>query len=244
LAIVEIRQTGEKYRLEINRMTEDLIDPTATRVTIGQYIPNIIYISRDTKSKATGSRGGASGARGQTNQQAELEEFYTEIQANKYEISLKAAQRDLDDTNADLAATEIKVTAQGATISSHTTRLNQQGERITTAEAKIEVNAEAITSKVSKGAIASTINQTAQSVLIQASKINLSGYVTTSDLDSTNATISNLMTGNTTASKIVCDDLRLPSSFYYHGHKYVEKYITYRNADNSGSESCYVLSRS
>jgi phage minor structural protein len=244
LAIVEIRQTGEKYKLEINRMTEDLIDPTATRVTIGQYIPNIIYISRDTKSKATGSRGGASGARGQTNQQAELEEFYTEIQANKYEISLKAAQRDLDDTNADLAATEIKVTAQGATISSHTTRLNQQGERITTAEAKIEVNAEAITSKVSKGAIASTINQTAQSVLIQASKINLSGYVTTSDLDSTNATISNLMTGNTTASKIVCDDLRLPSSFYYHGHKYVEKYITYRNADNSGSESCYVLSRS
>jgi len=215
LAIVEIRQTGEKYQLEINRMTEDLIDPTATRVTIGQYIPNIVYISRDTNSKATGSRGGASGARGQDNQEAELEEFYTEIQANKYEISLKAAQRDLDDTKADLAATEIKVTAQGASITSNTTRLNQQGERITTAEAKIEVNANAITQKVSKGDISSTINQTAQGVLIQASKINLSGYVTASDLAATNATISNLMSGDSTATKLVCGSFRITSGYAF-----------------------------
>ena len=50
---------------------------------------------------------------------------------------------------------------------------------------RITQNADAITSKVSAGEIASTINQTAQEVLIQASKINLNGYVTASQLNST-----------------------------------------------------------
>ena len=66
--------------------------------------------------------------------------------------------------------------------------------RVEDCESGIEVNAEAITTKVSKGAIASTINQTAQSVLISASKINLDGYVTASALSSTIANMASLTT--------------------------------------------------
>jgi len=66
----------------------------------------------------------------------------------------------------------------------------------------IHQNAESITTKVSAGDIASTINQTAQSVLIQASKIDLQGYVTASDLSATNAQITNLMSGTTIATAL------------------------------------------
>lgn len=118
----------------------------------------------------------------------------------------------------------INIKAQGIEIASHSTTLNQHGQaiaansaaitvnanaitlkasqssvnaltgRVENAEAAIEVNADAITSKVSKGAIASTINQTAQGVLIQASKINLDGYVTASALSSTIANMASLTT--------------------------------------------------
>ena len=62
------------------------------------------------------------------------------------------------------------------------------------------MNGEAITSKVSAGDIASTINQTAQSVLISASKINLTGYVTATELNAEKARLDNLTSGVTTAS--------------------------------------------
>lgn len=50
--------------------------------------------------------------------------------------------------------------------------------------AQIKANADGISTKVSKGEIASTINQTAQSVKISASKIDLNGYVTINSLKS------------------------------------------------------------
>lgn len=65
-------------------------------------------------------------------------------------------------------------------------------------------------SKVSAGDIASSINQTAQSVRISAAKINLDGYVTASQLSATNATISNLMSGQTTATYLRASSLAAP----------------------------------
>ena len=56
--IVEIKQTGEKFEKEIIRLSVDLLDPTATNPEIGDYIPNIIYINRDTDDKASGGGGG------------------------------------------------------------------------------------------------------------------------------------------------------------------------------------------
>lgn len=51
-------------------------------------------------------------------------------------------------------------------------------------EAEIKTQADQINLRVQKGDIASTINQTAQSVLIQAAKINLRGAVTADSIDS------------------------------------------------------------
>lgn len=64
LAVVEIEETGEKFYKEIIRLDVDLVDPSGNTPEIGDYIPNIIYINRDTAEKASG--GGGGGNRGQT----------------------------------------------------------------------------------------------------------------------------------------------------------------------------------
>ncbi len=54
-------------------------------------------------------------------------------------------------------------------------------ERITAAEASIKLNAETIESKVSKGSVISTINQSAEKITISADKIDFDGSVTFSN---------------------------------------------------------------
>lgn len=75
LAIVEIRQTGEVFRKEIIKNDVDLVNPDQTMPEIGDYIPNIIYISRESYNYATGngSAGGHSGGSGGSRGKTELE---------------------------------------------------------------------------------------------------------------------------------------------------------------------------
>lgn len=280
-AIVDIRPTGTSLQRDIIRLTENLLDPTATRVTVGAYIPNIVYINRETARGGSGGRAGVGNRRGQTESEATIQEFETEILANAYQISLRAYQRDMDNVDEILRQAGVSIDAQGVivyaddnvnmlgskfevqagqisslvtktgvnslgqnetlyseivqnaeSISSLVTKtgVNSLGQNETlyseivqnatdistlvtktginslgqseTLYSQISQNAQAITTKVSAGDIASTINQTAQSVLIQASKIDLQGYVTASDLSATNAQITNLTTGQTTATSI------------------------------------------
>lgn len=77
LAVIEIAETGETFQKEIIMLDVDLIDPTGNHVDIGDYIPNIIYINRETNNHASGHGGG--GGRGQTNTEAELSETFTQF---------------------------------------------------------------------------------------------------------------------------------------------------------------------
>lgn len=267
-AIVDIEPTGTSVQLEIIRLTVDLLDPTATRPTIGAYIPNIIYIQRQTSNRASGGRGGgASGRRGGgTNAEDQISEFETEIQANNYEISLRAYQRDMTNVENILRAAGISINAQGVAIyaTDLTTNLgsmfNVQSDRITNLvtrtdtletgqsnmEASLILMADQIASKVSQhdyddtlgeiavmessitqlsnsieskvsyndyngNEIASRINQTATTILLSASKINLEGYVTASELSATNANIANLVNGSTTAQMLKAASLEATS---------------------------------
>ena len=88
----------------------------------------------------------------------------------------------------------------------------------TTYEAYVKVTAKSIESKVSAGNISSTINQTAQSVTIKASKMDLSGYVTASELEATNATITNLTSGTTAAAALKGNDIYANSGLRLKGY--------------------------
>ena len=111
-AIVEIRPAGIQEFKEIVRLNVDLINPAGTRAVIGQYIPNIIYINRQTNEAATGSRGGGGGGRGKTNKDNEEQEFETRIEANHQMILLEAIQRKKEggelDAKITITASEIR----------------------------------------------------------------------------------------------------------------------------------------
>ena len=81
----------------------------------------------------------------------------------------------------------------------------------------IEQNADGISSKVSKDGVISAINQSAESVDISASKINLSGYVTASSLESTNGLISSLRSGQASFSTVNTSSIRLAGYSLYLG---------------------------
>ena len=77
LVLVEIEETGETFYKEIIMLDYDLLDPSNNRVDIGDYIPNIIYINRDTADKAHG--GGGGGGVGQTPNEAEQSNTFAEF---------------------------------------------------------------------------------------------------------------------------------------------------------------------
>lgn len=86
------------------------------------------------------------------------------------------------------AKAEIKLKANQTTVDNLT-------GRVETAESTLTVQADQISTKVSKNGVISSINQTAEEIKIQAGKINLSGYVTASQLAAEVATINNFFSG-------------------------------------------------
>lgn len=85
-----------------------------------------------------------------------------------------------------------------------------------TLSSRITQTEEGLESKVSYTSftgneIASRINQTATTILLSASKINLEGYVTASELSATNANIANLVNGSTTAQMLKAASLEATS---------------------------------
>ena len=91
IAIVEIRETGESFYLQIIKLDVDLVDATATRPEIGSYIPNIIYINRETNEYSAG-RGGR-GGRGQTNKDYSQAETYSALEKTDNMIGMVVGTR-------------------------------------------------------------------------------------------------------------------------------------------------------
>ena len=165
--------------------------------------------------------------------------FTNEASSLRSEMQMSAESLRIEFQNADSSLrSEFQLTAESLRIEFNNETSSLRGEIQATAESlntvytktgvnnlgvnetlysKITQNAESITTKVGKGDIASTINQTAQSVLIQASKINLEGYVTATMLDAVDAKIGNLTSGVTTASLLKATSLQA-SSFSFNGN--------------------------
>lgn len=223
LALIEVRPTGEVLQREIIRLTVDLLDPTATRVNIGVYIPNIVYMQRETDKAAKGGGGGGGrGGGGGGGQDNQVYEFETQIQANQYQINLRAWQRDLEHTDQSLllgyAALGITSDSISSIVASSGVQLNPDGSIKTDANGNpvfnnptepgvwstIKQNKDRVAIVVDSNGdikaaqIVASINaQTGQSaVLISADKITLDG----------STTISSLLTGRASISKIWATD--------------------------------------
>ena len=94
-AIVEIEETGETFNKQIICCDIDLIDPTGSRVEIGDYIQNIIYINREIAKKASGG-GGGGGGRGMTKLEDEDSKYETWFEKTDRLIGMFAGIKDGD----------------------------------------------------------------------------------------------------------------------------------------------------
>ena len=213
-AIVDIRPTNTSLKLEIIRLSVDLLDPTATRPTIGAYIPNIVYINRETAVRASGGGGGgASGRRGGgTKAEDVISEFETEIAANQYEISLRAYQRDMTNVENILRAAGISVNAQGVAIYADDYAYNI-GSKINVEANRISLVVTDDSNPTIKAAsIVTAINSSGSSVTIDADKIYLNGEAIANAISANSASIANLENGTTQASVLSTVMLLVDSS--------------------------------
>ena len=95
--IVEIEETGELFYKQIICCDIDLIDPTGSRAEIGDYVPNIIYINRDTNKKASGGGGGGGRSpKSMTEYEGQQAYFSSEFVKNDRLIGMVAGIKDGD----------------------------------------------------------------------------------------------------------------------------------------------------
>ena len=221
IADVEITQTSYTAQLEIVQLTVDLLNPLETRVTIGEYIPNIVYIQRDTATKAGGGGGGGSGHAYGAVKEEKRGEFYTSIARNNYLIQLAAYQADL--AGEILRAAGISIDASGVAVyaqdyawnvgskfevvnqgiasevTNRTNADNALSSRITQNADSISlvVTGTGANAAVNTASIVTAINNAGSSVEISADKILLNG----------STTVSSILTGTAAASKIQANTL-------------------------------------
>lgn len=172
-AIIEIRQTGVSLQKEIIKLAVDLLDPTATRVTIGAYIPNIVYINKQTNDAATGG-GGGSGTKSQGAMPPK--QFETFLEYNDLLISLKAVQYKSAGSAEILRQAGMELDASGVLIYADDNQ-NMIQSKLNVQAGKISLVVDN-NNNVKAGVIVDAINAAGSSVVIMASHIDIEGIET------------------------------------------------------------------
>lgn len=281
--MAQVDVNGELFYKQIIQLTVNLLDPTGNRPNIGSYIPNIIYINRETEDYATGGStgvtaggGGRGGGGGGSRSQKKQGEFETSILQNERNIILEARQvnenrevikaagmkidpitgviiyaEDVEngiganfkvqnnkiegeviERKSDVSILSSRITQTANQINLEVTNRvaadNELSGRITVTARKVSL---VVTERdgrevVNTASIVAGINQDHGSYIkIQADTINLTGYVTASELAATNARITNLTTGVTQAGYLKAATLS-GGSIIFGGHTLRRGYVT------------------
>lgn len=118
-------------------------------------------------------------------------------------------------TSAEEVNSLISATAAGGglvTLKASQTDLDEMGNRVSSAESSIQVNKDSIELKVSKNGVISAINQTPESVTIDASRINLNGYVTASQLSAEISALKNGIADELYVGNLSCGSFQFKSA--------------------------------
>ena len=253
LAVVEIVPGNIILYREVIQNTVNLLDPTGTTPTIGDYIANIIYINRKTYEQATGETGGASGGGGRgSKKDAEDSEFRTTIARNSRNIDINAehigengeilskAGLWIDpitgvliyaDDNENMIGSKMKV--QSDMIRLEVAERKEMGTNLSS-EIRMQKDKISLVVKetgegyeVNSASIVAGINdQHGSYIKLRADTIDLRGYVTASQLHAVDARIDNLISGRTLAGSIRANQLAASSSFSLAGHAHNNSTIT------------------
>ena len=141
---------------------------------------------------------------------------------------IREAQINIENGSVQISGLEKTVTSQGErlrqaeidvdgakaaiTLKADQTTVSSLGERVTSAEVSIDGAWGEINLKVSKNGVISAINLTSEAATIKASKINLEGYVTASQLSAEVANINKFFAGTAQASRMDINNLTSQSA--------------------------------
>ena len=142
-----------------------------------------------------------------------LNQAYLDIDGANARITAAAEQ--LDAQGRRLSGAELDINGLEASIIAQTSRLDEFGQWVSS---QITIQSGMIESKVSAGDIASTINQTPQSVRIQAGKIDLDGYVTMKEFSALKGEVGDMWSGVLEASTIQTQQLVATNTVRLLGH--------------------------
>lgn len=117
---------------------------------------------------------------------------------NKEKISTVVASFDSDGNLTNTSG--LVTTSYASSMYATKTTVNNLGDRVSTAEAEISVHSTQIALRVEKDGIISAINQSSESITIDASRINLNGYTNVNDTfsvdDDGNVIVSGILKGD------------------------------------------------
>lgn len=175
----------------------------------------------------------------------QFNEVYIDLDATNARIDLKANSTTVNELAETVRQAGIEIDALNASVALKASQsdVDKLTGRVSTAEATLTVQAGQISSKVSKDGVISSINQTPESVVISAGKINLSGYVTVSRLNASleealAAKISFLQAGTLSADSVNTTYLTA-DSFNFANKQISRRSITVSTP--SGSATIYYL---
>lgn len=135
-------------------------------------------------------------------------------------ILLKADRELVNELETRVTGAEIAIDGANANIAlkADATIVDALGSRVSSAEVNIDGMNAQIGLKVSKNGVISAINLSSESATIKASKINLEGYVTASQLSALEARFDNLTSGVTVASILHAENLMCNGPVTLRGH--------------------------
>lgn len=184
---------GVGLRKEVIKMAVDLLDPTATRVTIGAYVPNIVYYAKETNDKTTGGGGGGGGS-GKTPHENDWIEFKTDITTNGRTIWLYGKQLDKDGSILRQAGLDIDPIT-GVIIYHDDYEYNLQSKiNLQAGRIDLVVTGSGTSASINIDAIGDALNNS--TVVIDADRIDITGLV--SALETQELTVQNLTVAGVT----------------------------------------------
>lgn len=138
------------------------------------------------------------------------------IDAANAAIELRAKIETTDAMQNQINSAFVEIDAANAQIKlkANQTTVDNISSQVQTNTAELSVQAGQISTKVSANGVISAINQTAEAIQIKASKIDLDGYVTASQLEALSASFDSLISGNLQATLINTRSLTCSGMFY------------------------------
>lgn len=212
---VEIEPIGAVVEIMCICLTEDLLNPGNTRPTIGRYIKDIVYITKEDEHAAGGGGGGGGGANEEKIEQEK--NVYTKFDRTDEYILMQAVSIQQVEGALNTAFSEIYMNAQE--IALEVTRATGAEEDLS---GRITVNADNITLEVTRAEAAeAAIQLTLDGITISGDVITIKGnvinmgnyvlmtylqaeYATITDLTATNTLIGQLRAGTADFSLVSC----------------------------------------